>query len=191
MVLTSLLRNEEIAQFPLSLTELGSFTAIELGPSNDSIIIVGSAGLQKISLRQPTAHRVNVVDGEDPDVIKFGFVALSDNTAPSYIEVPKFEIPEDTVLNVPAPTGQLRPVDAQGDSFVWLQQGGAANGQATVGLTAATYTPDQDFYGTDTVKVLLHDGRTVSEPIEIEITVTPVPIRRLTSRSRLIPFRRN
>ncbi len=176
LLVTDLLTSEPIAEFPISVPSLGTVTAIELGPSRDSVVLVGTLGLQKVLLRQPIAHRVNIVNGVDPDPIRFGFVSFADNDAPSYSAVPTFNAVEDQTFTSPAPAARLGIVDPQGDTFVLLQQGVAAHGQVVVGIDGSViYTPNDDFFGTDSVTVILHDGADVSDPIVIEINVAPVP----------------
>ena len=165
-----------LANLGVDLSSVGSVSSLTFGPTNDSLIVLGSAGVANLSLLKPGAHRVEVADGETSTLIRFGLNVRGDNTAPAYDVVPSFVIAEDTLLNALAPAAIASAGDAEGDRFILLQTGNASHG-----ISAATYSgglryePEQDYNGNDGVPVILHDGRTASSGSVIRISVQPVP----------------
>ncbi len=176
LVLRSLSQGNVLATYPLAIPELGSITSVALGSNQQSVVVIGTLGLREISLSRPGSHRVMIVDGNDPAPMSFGLVSTADNSPPSYASIPSFEVLEDDVLNATAPGALAGATDSESDPLLVLQQGEAANGQLSIRPNGSLlYMPNIDFNGTETINVRLSDGRSLSEPISLEIQVIPVP----------------
>lgn len=165
-----------IATLPVDLSAVGDIVTLAGGSQPDSFLVLGSTGIQEITLNRPDAHRVTIVGGLDADPISFGVLVIGANTPPAYEELPTLAVDEDDTLSLGAGAALVGSVDAEDSSYVLVQQSAAANGVATMNIDGSIqYVPDDDFFGTDTVTVVLHDGQDVSEPIVLTIDVRPMP----------------
>ena len=163
------------AEIQSDLIALGTPTAIAVGADSTSLVLQGSAGAAEIRLNQPSSREVTIVGGSDIADVVFGVAVSGINTPPQYDILPSFEAVEDTILVESAPGALQGSLDDENDQFVILTSTGASNGTVSVGVDGSLiYTPDPDFNGVDTVDVVLHDGRDVSEKITLEIFVLPV-----------------
>ncbi|MCG8652287.1 MAG: dockerin type I domain-containing protein, partial [Pirellulales bacterium] len=169
-----------IADLAVDLSSIGQVASLAVGNRPDAIVVLGAAGMTEIALNKAAANRVRIEGGQDVDAVLFGVALNGSNTAPAYQTLPELVTAEDTGFSKPAPAALLgQPgfpgaIDAQGDSFLLIQTGPASQGSAALTFQGAiTYTPNQNFFGTDTVPVVLHDGRDVSGEFDLEIQVTP------------------
>ncbi|TWU42410.1 dockerin type I domain-containing protein [Novipirellula artificiosorum] len=172
------LRNGElIADLAVDLSSIGQVSSLATRDKPDSVTLLGSAGIIEISLKRPDAHRVKVEQNQDVQSILFA-VAIdgSENTTPTYDSMPVLTVLEDATLTRSAPGALDGVVDADGDQVILLQQSEAANGDAEIAVDGSViYTPDPDFNGDEPITVILTDGVNISDPIDIDIWVTPVP----------------
>jgi len=163
-------------ELTVDLSAIGHLASMTFAGDSDSLLILGSAGVIELSLAKPGAHRVQIAGGEPPAPLQFGLRLTGDNQPPSYSTVPSFSVAEDAILEVAAPAALSTAADADGDSFILLSAGSAVHGTAEVTLNGGLrYQGNQDFFGTDHVPVILHDGRDASTVQLIELTVEPVP----------------
>lgn len=175
----SLRDGARIATLPVDVSAVGDVVSLAGGSQPDSFLVLGSAGIAEIKLNRPAAHRVTIVGGMDADPIAFGVVIIDANTPPRYVAMPTLSVDEDDTLNLGTGATLVGSIDANDDDYVLVQQTGAANGVATLNIDGSIqYVPDDDFFGTDTVTVVLHDGQNVSDPIvlNIEVRATPDPL---------------
>lgn len=164
-----------IADLAIDLSDIGQVSSLAM-QNEDSVVVLGAAGITEVALRRAAAHQVTISNGEDADPILFGVAITGENSAPVYTEIPQLTVEEDTTLNLAAPTALTGSSDSDGDDFVLIQQTTGENGNASLGIRGAVaYTPDADFFGTDTVRVVLHDGQDISAEMTLEIAVTPTP----------------
>ncbi|MHA2313537.1 MAG: Ig-like domain-containing protein, partial [Candidatus Thorarchaeota archaeon] len=111
----------------------------------------------------------------------------ADSTATVYITVnsvldapvavnDKYTIDEDTVLHVDAAGGILsNDSDDDGDSLEALLEIGPVNGILVLNFDGSfTYTPDANFFGTDSFTYRASDGILQSDITTVTITVNPV-----------------
>jgi len=167
---------ELIADLAIDLSSVGEVAALALANRDDSVVVLGAAGITEVALRRPAAQEVVISAGQDPDPILFGIALNGANAAPTYTTPPVLEAVEDTLLELDAPAALEGAFDPDGDQFVLLQVGQAANGTATIGIDGSvSYEPNADFFGTDVVSVRLHDGRDISVEFPIEFTVDGTP----------------
>ncbi len=173
---------ELIADLALDLSTVGQVVSLAMGDTSDTVVLLGAAGMAEVALNRAAANRVQVEGGQDVDSVLFGVSLRGINSAPTYNTLPDLSTAEDTGFSKPAPAALAGTadspgaIDAEGDRFVLIQVGPAAHGTAAVSINGAiTYTPDDNFFGTDTVPVMLHDGRDVSAPFDLQIDVTPTP----------------
>lgn len=170
-----LVDGETLAQFPVEFSAFGNPAGLFAADDLDSLLLVGSSGMGRVSLRAVSEHRVVVAGGESPAAIRFGVRVEGENTPPSYDSVPSWSTLEGGSLQVDAPGGLAGAVDADGNTIVLVQVGAAGQGTATVTTSGEiTYVPTPGFVGTDTIPVMLHDGR-AGTAVDLEITVTPAP----------------
>lgn len=173
--LYSLRSGELLGDWAVDLTAVGPVTSIAWQDER-SIAVLGAAGITEIALRKPRAQEVTISDGQDADPVLFGVALRGSNTAPFAVDQPRAVVNEDGVLVEQAPGILAGAFDAQGDQFVVVQRTGAAHGAAVLEYDGAVYyAPQPDFFGTDQVSYWLHDGRSVSDEISLELTVRPVP----------------
>ena len=170
-----LVDGETLARFPIELGAYGEPVELFAADDLDSLLLVGSSGMGRVSLRAVSEHRVVVASGETPAAIRFGVRVEGENTPPSYSSVPSWNTLEGVTLQVDAPDGLAGASDAEGNTVVLVQVGAAGQGTATVTTTGEiSYAPNPGFVGTDTIPVMLHDGR-AGTAVDLEITVTPAP----------------
>ena len=157
------------ADLPIDLSALDDLHSLALDDSMRSVVLTGAAGLVQLSLRKPAAARVTVAGGQ-AEPVAFGVQLIGSNDAPAYAETPVISGAEDTVFSVPLPSA----TDGD-DELIILPLYPPEFGVATIGPDGQIeYTPDENFEGTDSLWVLVGDGRDFTET-PVTINVTPVP----------------
>ena len=166
-----------IADMAIDLSTIGQISHLAVGERNDSITVLGAAGITEIALRRADAHKVTVANNTDVDDILFGIGVEGSNTAPAYDPAaPTFTTKEDRGFLRLAPAALANSSDADADEYVVLQRGPAGNGVAVISVDGMfSYSPNPDFNGVDTVDVSLHDGRDVGAIEAVTIIVEAVP----------------
>ena len=93
------------------------------------------------------------------------------NSAPVITETdPTLTTPEDTPN-----TTTLHVGDVDGDALTWSVSVHAANGEAAVSdAGVVTYTPDENYFGSDSFTVTVDDGYGGQDTASFSVTVTPV-----------------
>ncbi|WP_144060232.1 dockerin type I domain-containing protein [Rhodopirellula sallentina] len=164
-----------VADLAIDLSAIGDIAAVSLDANLNSLAIAGAAGMTQVSLRRAGPARVQVA-GTHSTPASFGVRLIGDNSAPAFSVPPVLSVAEDNDLITPAPGLLSTAVDAEGDTgFVVLPTGAPNSGLATLNPSGSlTYSPFDNFEGTDTFTVILHDGRDSTEAT-ITINVTPVP----------------
>jgi Dockerin type I domain/Bacterial Ig domain len=163
-----------VADLAIDLTSIGEVSSLTLS-GNDSLVALGSTGMTEVSLRS-AAQQVTISGGQDVGSVLFGVSLNGANSAPVYTTLPSFETNEDTTLTLPAPAAMTVTVDAEDDQFVLLQRSQPQHGAATLNINGSvSYVPEANFNGTDSVKVVLHDGRDVSAEVTLQFTVQASP----------------
>jgi len=82
---------------------------------------------------------------------------------------------EDTPLSISAPGVLGNDVDVDGDPLTAQLVSGPANGTLVLNSNGSfTYTPDLDYFGSDSFTYRAHDGQAGSVPATVTITVTAV-----------------
>lgn len=86
-----------------------------------------------------------------------------------------FSIDEDSTLTVPATGVLLNDADIDGNPLTAVLTDGPANGVLTLNADGSfTYTPDENFNGTDSFVYQAHDGNTTSNLATVTITVNAI-----------------
>ncbi len=187
--LLSLADSTLLAEAIVDLSTIGDVTRLARGSSSDTVVALGSSGIQQIWIHLPASHQITIASGLDAAPVTFGVQVQGDNEAPRFDEMPTFEINEDESLLLGAPSAKSGSSDPDGDFYVVLQSSPASHGTATIGSDGLlSYVPEPDFYGADAVNVLLHDGRSLSnatlnfnvfsvpdDPTGLTIDLDPVP----------------
>ena len=165
-----------IADMAIDLSAIGQVSALAVGDSNDSVTVLGAAGITEIALRRADEHKVTVTNNTDTDGVLFGIRLEGSNTAPNYDpSAPTFTTKEDQGFLRLAPAALAFSSDAEEDEYVILQRGPAGNGTAIISVDGRTsYSPNPDFNGVDSVNVSLHDGRDISGITAVTIIVEAV-----------------
>ncbi len=165
-----------LALLALDAETISMVADLLLDPATGKLITLTAAGLAPIALQRSDAHHIRTATPDGVFDIVFALPpAANENTPPQFDELPEFVTPEDTPLVVPAPELLEHASDVDGDSFVIVLDTQAEHGAVLISPQGGLiYIPEQDFFGVDRFKVVLHDGRDVSEPFEFTITVTPV-----------------
>lgn len=166
-----------IADMAIDISTVGQISHLAVGESNDSITVLGAAGITEIALRRADAHKVTVTNNTDVDDVLFGIGVEGSNTAPAYDPAaPTFTTKEDRGFLRLAPAALAHSSDAEDDEYVVLQRGPAGNGVAVISVDGMfSYSPNPDFNGVDTVDVSLHDGRDVGVIEAVTVIVEAVP----------------
>ncbi len=55
---------ELIADLAIDLSEIGEVAAFAIGDRDDSIVVLGAAGIAEIALKKPTAREIVIADGQ-------------------------------------------------------------------------------------------------------------------------------
>ena len=178
-----------LADLPFDLATVGEVTALLTRGAAEGLILVGSSGLRRVTLGPSLEHRILIVDGQSPPPIRFGLQVTGENAPPVFQTLPSFIAREGVTLELSAPAALAGAFDADGDGFVLVQAGPAAHGTATFSTSGAVvYIPAPGFHGTDSVPVLLHDGRDgTSANLEIVVTPAPDPITGVSPDSASVP----
>jgi VCBS repeat-containing protein len=100
-------------------------------------------------------------------------VTIKVNAPPTAANDPQYTATEDTPLTIAAAQGVLvNDSDVNGDTFTAVEVTGPANGTLTLAANGGfTYTPDDDFVGTDSFTYRANDGNADSAPATVTITV--------------------
>jgi VCBS repeat-containing protein len=115
-----------------------------------------------------------VSDGTATDTATVTITVTPVNDPPIAVD-DSYEVAEDTVLTVPVLTGVLaNDTDVDSATLTAALGTDVTRGSLTLnGDGSFTYTPDADFYGTDTFIYTVSDG-TATDTATVTITVTPV-----------------
>ena len=180
-----------MADLAIDLSTVGQISSSLAMEGEDSVVVLGAAGITEVALRKAAAHEITISDNQDADPILFGVSLKGSNSAPEYLEIPEFTVEEDTSLQLSAPGALTGSADSDGDDFVVIQLTDTENGTATIATRGTIdYVPDADFFGTETVRVVLHDGQDMSVQTNLNVVVTPRFQIHPSSRSRPTPFPR-
>jgi VCBS repeat-containing protein len=110
----------------------------------------------------------------DSEVVTVTITVASINDAPVAME-DIYIMDEDTILTVTAPGVLANDTDADGDSLTVMLVTDVLNGTLTLNLDGSfTYTPNDDFFGTDTFTYVANDGDSESNVVTVTFTVTDV-----------------
>jgi VCBS repeat-containing protein len=86
-----------------------------------------------------------------------------------------YTVGEDDTLTVPAPGVLGNDTDPEGQPLTAVVATPPTNGTVVLNPDGSlTYTPNPDFFGTDTFTYTAGDGETSSDPVSVTITVTGV-----------------
>ncbi|WP_159739168.1 Ig-like domain-containing protein, partial [Vibrio atypicus] len=99
---------------------------------------------------------------DDPEIVNGNGAPLGDDIS--------VETPEDTPVS-----GKLDATDVDGDDLTFVKGNDPQNGSVTVDADGNwTYTPNDDYNGSDSFTVVVSDGQGGTDTITVNIGVTPV-----------------
>ncbi|NND96022.1 MAG: cadherin-like domain-containing protein [Pirellulaceae bacterium] len=164
-----------VAGLDVDLSAVGNVSALDLQSDPAAVVLLGDKGISKVSLSTPAAHVVTIADGNDPAPVQFGVTLNGENAEASYDSIPTFTTDEDVSLVAPPPGALRGATDTEGDQILPLLLTSPQNGSAIVAVDGTiTYQPHANFNGVDNLHVVLHDGRSASDPFALPIDVIPV-----------------
>jgi VCBS repeat-containing protein len=104
-----------------------------------------------------------------------------------------FNMDEDTTLIVPAPGVISNDFDIDGDVLTAILVGGPANGALTLnGDGSLSYTPNANYFGSDSFTYKVNDGQADSDQATVSITINPVNdapvIQQVTPSSQAVDY---
>jgi len=177
LVTATTLGHFTIAASSSNPSAISSANQVAMDPVTRKLLVLGGAGIATVRLQPSSSYTVLPANIDAAVPLNF---ALSSgvpvpNTPPRFVTLPRLQMDEDNVLVVPSSELFLTAIDDQNDSFVVLLDTQAAHGRVTmIPSGGLRYVPDLNFFGVDRFKVILHDGRAASDPIELSINVLPV-----------------
>jgi VCBS repeat-containing protein len=152
--------------------------SIESGPSHGSLVLNGDGSFEYTphgNYHGTDSFTYTASDGQRksaPATVAIEVTAVNDApraTADSYAT------DEDTTLNVDVPGVLGNDSDPEGSELRARDGSGPAHGALTIEADGrVTYTPEQDFYGTDSFTYKTWDGAAESETATVTIEVRPV-----------------
>jgi VCBS repeat-containing protein len=108
----------------------------------------------------------------DSEVVTETITVASVNDAPVAVE-DTYSMDEDTIMAVAAPGVLANDTDPDGDMLTVVLVTDVLNGTLTLNAVGSfTYTPNADFFGTDTFTYMANDGTSDSNVVTVTITVT-------------------
>ncbi len=119
-------------------------------------------------------YKIN--DGTDDSApVTVSLTTAAVNDAPATL-TDTYSMDEDGTLTVLAADGVLaNDTDAEGDSFTAAIASQPANGSVSLADDGSfVYTPDVDFFGTDTFTYRATDGSALSDATTVAITISPI-----------------
>lgn len=151
---------------------------VESGPNRGTLDLRGDGSFTYTpapDFNGSDAFTYRVVDGNGGS--RIGDVELLvravNDTPISYGEA--FATSEDVPLNVPPPGVLANDTDIDGDALSVELLTGTSNGNLALASDGSfTYTPDHDFYGTDSFTYRTLDGTSASNSSTVTISVSPV-----------------
>lgn len=157
-----------LAETAIDLTLLGDDVVLKPDAALQAVLAIGSAGIAEIGIRRDGARKLTLAEDETDSSVLFGLQVSGENVAPRWSGPTTWDAIEDTALEISAALWAEQIVDEdqgqRADSPVTLVI--SPPSQGTIALDpsgAVTYTPAADAFGTDSMDVLLHDGRDFSE----------------------------
>lgn len=153
-----------------------------------AVVLVGPAhGLVNFSPDGSFSY-TPAVDFSGTDTFTYFASDGSSNSAPATVTITvnavngppvasddSYSVPEDAVLNVPAPGVLANDADPNGDQLVALLASSPAHGTVVLNSNGSfSYTPNVDFSGTDSFTYNARDASLASAPATVTITVLAV-----------------
>jgi len=166
-----------IGQFVLDAESIVDPSQVTFDASTGKLFVLTAGGIAPIALQHADSHRIQASKGGTGYDLLFALepTPIGENTPPRFDELPVLSTLEDSSLVVAAPQLLATAFDKQNDRFIVLLDTQAENGTVILTPTGGLgYIPNQDFFGLDRFKVILHDGQNSSGPIQLSINVIPV-----------------
>ena len=164
-----------LGQFAIDTEDVATARQLAFDSATGNLLLLTATGLTTVSLQRANSHRVKLGASAPQYQLSFAIDTPGQNAAPKFDSLPSLSVAEDSSLSVVSPKLLETASDADGDKFIVIVQSSTENGVLAVTPTGGMgYIPNRDFFGSDSLKVILHDGQTPSEPFELAINVTPV-----------------
>jgi hypothetical protein len=152
--------------------------ALVTGPSNGDLNLSADGSFTyepAMDYSGTDSFTYQATDGTDGSNVATVNLAVNPvNDAPTAVD-DAYSTDENTTLTVDAPGVLGNDADADGDSLSAALVTGPSNGDLTLDEDGSfTYTPDADYYGTDSFTYMANDGTEDSNIAIVSITVNPV-----------------
>ncbi|MCG9544749.1 Ig-like domain-containing protein [Vibrio sp. Isolate33] len=148
-------------------------------PSNGSVVVDESGNwtyTPNENYNGDDSFTVVVSDGQggtDTITVNIGVAPVNDAPVGNDVSV---TTDEDTPIS-----GTLNATDTDGDSLIFTKGIDPSNGSVVVDENGNwTYTPDENYNGSDSFTVVISDGEGGTDIIAVDVGVTPVPYVRIT-----------
>lgn len=164
-----------LGQFALATSDIATAKQVAFDSTTGKLLVLTAAGLAPVTLQRSNAHRIKTAPDAASYDLLFALDPSSLNGAPRFDSLPELIVAEDATLTVPSPKLLDTASDPEDDKFIVILETQAQNGVVVITPTGGLgYVPNRDYFGIDQFTVILHDGQTASEPIELFVNVTPV-----------------
>jgi hypothetical protein len=173
-VLRDLARDRELTRKRLNTSAAVPLAIATKGTLSD-FYLLDRNGLSSVKLDDPSAYRLRLEPDEAPS-LEFGIQLIGENSAPSVTGSLESTGLEDNTATIDASAIATLVSDAERDRIVSLITDPPENG--SIEFTEAgdlEYTPNDHFNGSERFSIQFHDGQTLSEPLEVSLSVKPVP----------------
>lgn len=164
-----------LGQFALATSDIATATQVAFDSTTGKLLVLTAAGLAPVTLQRSNVHRIKTSPNAASYDLLFALDPGALNAAPRFDSLPELIVAEDSTLTVPSPELLDTASDPEDDKFIVILETHAQNGVVVITPTGGLgYVPNPDYFGIDQFTVILHDGQTASEPIELFVNVTPV-----------------
>lgn len=163
--------------------DFATTAAVALTDGGNRLLLRRPSGVSQVRIDRIAAHNVTI-EAEDGSSISpeernkdvlFGMVLDGENLTPSYNTDPTYQILEDNNLFSPAPGLLLGLNNPELDQHIAIQVSEPQHGVAVVNPNGSlTYTPNANFFGTDTFNITVADGRDAVKDVPVVINILPV-----------------
>ncbi len=143
--------------------------------SQSQLAILNSSGVQTIAFTPSFQQVVPLVGDSAGGEVTFAIPHAPLNSPPKLSSPPLLLLDEDNVLSSTRAQWLSTASDSESDQFISLLNSPAAHGTVTVTPNGKlTYVPNLNYFGSDSFSIILHDGITASQPITVDVMVSPV-----------------
>ncbi len=148
---------------------------LKLASEGDVAMLITATAVQALRLDRPIAARVSLATESMSGQASFGVKIKGDNDRANVNKNIARELEEDTTLQIADLAAAAGVDDAQQDGLAYLLITQPQHGAAIIDPHGSlVYRPSTDYFGTDQLTFVVHDGRQASETVTLDLNITPV-----------------